>query len=231
MPDWVAPEIVVDDDGMHVDMSVGDVSVDMSAVDQPDQVEDVIDAGSDDSVVLDVSGNDVVSVTVPYEAFKEMFLSDSEDVSSNDLSADFLASEELIEPYSVASGTFTPQQWQVNLASGRPIGYHYVMTRLSSSNDYILVLGRDVTYDGNIYRYVDCDYYRVYTYISGSSTRYDYSVTRDASGSIGSTTYVVYSDLFFDYIGSRSFEYTFLIMLIFIFVFLLLIWWRGGNRT
>lgn len=229
--DWSVPQIVVDDDGnMSVEVQVtDDISVDMTDVDTPSDVEDIIDAGQD-NIVFDVSGNDVQSIIMSPEAFKSLISPSEATVSENDPVVDENA---LLEPLmaldarDVAAGNFTPQQWQINLADNRPFGCHYVMTRLSATNNnYVLVLGEDITYSNGIYTYTDADYYHVYSYSSGGSTQYDYSVSEDVSGTISGTSYIVYSDLFFDYLGGRSVDYIWLIIVFLIFTLLVLQYFR-----
>lgn len=229
--DWSVPQIVVDDDGnMSVEVQVtDDVSVDMTDVDTPSDVEGIIDVGQDD-IVLDVSGNDVHSITMSPDAFKSLILPSETSVSGNDPIIDQNAVPDPLTAFDardVAAGNFTPQQWQINLADNRPFGWHYVMARLSSSNNnYVLVLGEDITYSNGIYTYTDADYYHVYSYSSGGSTQYDYSVSEDVSGTISGTSYIVYSDLFFDYLGGRSVDYTWLIIVFLIFTLLVLQYFR-----
>lgn len=236
MADWSIPQINIDDNGdLSVDIVVDDnINVDVTNVDDPEVVQEVQDAVSD-SVVLDVSGGDVISVTMSVEDFKKFVQEVSEDVLSNDLDLQEISSlsSNDIMPLAVDTSvnTFTPQAWQLNMAQNRPIGYHYVMSRLSSNNtQYVLILGRNITYSNGIYTYSDCDYYSVYNTTVSSSTRYNYDVRENASGSINSSSYVCYSDLFFDYVGGRSVSSSWLIIAFIVVILLFLIFFRGDRK-
>lgn len=225
MAEWSFPQITDD----TVDMVVGDFSVDVTDVSSPDDVEVLDNAALYDGVHLTVSGGDVVGVSMSIDDFKEFVLESSsypeEDaqVSENDIEIMPLAVD-------VSTSTFTPHTWQLNMAQNRPIGYHYVMSRLGTNNNqYVLVLGRDITYSNGVYIYQDCEYYSVYQTTVSSSTRYNYDVREDASGSINSSTYVCYSDLFFDYVGGRSVSYSWFI-LAFVFLGVLLLMYIRGKR-
>lgn len=225
MAEWSFPQITDD----TVDMVVGDFSVDVTDVSSPDDVEVLDNAALYEGVHLTVSGGDVVGVSMSIDDFKEFVLESSpypeEDaqVSENDIEIMPLAVD-------VSTNTFTPQVWQLNMAQNRPIGYHYVMSRLGTNNNqYVLVLGRDITYSNGVYIYQDCEYYSVYQTTVSSSTRYNYDVREDASGSINSSTYVCYSDLFFDYVGGRSVSYSWFI-LAFVFLGVLLFMYIRGKR-
>lgn len=233
MPDWYVPQIIIDDEGqMSVEVQVDDnISVDMTDTEDPDEVEYVRD-----NVTMTISGNDVQTITMSPDSFKEL-IEGGNDISGNDVTlsqedslieAD-MALDNVVMPVDVAGGSFNPQQWQINIAHNRPIGWHYVMSRRSSgNNDYFVVIGKDITYSGGVYRYVGCDYYRFYSYNSGGTVRYDYSYQEAVTGTVASSGYVVYSDLYFDYFGSRVVLYSFF-MIFFIIIFLLvLIFWKWG---
>lgn len=102
-----------------------------------------------------------------------------------------------------SNAAYTPQVWQVNLAENRSFGEHYVMwaVRTSSGSSsyywrYYIAIGRDITYASNVYTYHDAEVYSYYTY--NSSVTYDVSVS---SGTVNGSSYLVYSDLYFDYVG------------------------------
>lgn len=233
MPDWYVPQIIIDDEGqMSVDVQVDDnISVDMTDTEDPDEVEYVRD-----NVTMTISGNDVETITMSPEAFRGL-IEGEKDISGNDITLD--QEDSLIEPdmalydgvmpVDVAGGSFNPQQWQINIAQNRPIGWHYVMSRRSSgNNDYFVVIGKDITYSGGVYRYAACDYYRLYSYNSGGTIRYEYSFDEAVSGTVASSDYVVYSDLYFDYFGSRVVMYSCFMIGFFIVFLLVLIWWKWG---
>lgn len=109
-----------------------------------------------------------------------------------------------IMPLSVVPSTmsYTPQAFQVNLAENRAFGEHYLMwaQRVTSGSSYYLryylALGSKISFDGSTYRYTDAEVYTYYNY--NSSVTYDVSVS---SGSLSGSSYLVYSDLYFDYVG------------------------------
>lgn len=236
MPDeWIVPEIVENEDGsFSVQSSYGGVSIDMTDVSDPDQVEEVEDAFTDD-IFLDVSGGDVTGVHMSYDDFVTFVsgLEDPQDVSENDPEADpedpisLLA----VEGDDVSTTSFNPQQWQVNMAENRPLGWHYVMTRTgTNTNNYILVLGRDITYADGFYTYTDADFYSVYSTGSSSNLRYHYDVHDHWTGTISASTYVVYSDLYFDYLGGRSLSYVWFVLSFLVVAVLFLIFFRGNRN-
>lgn len=135
-----------------------------------------------------------------------------------------------IEPFASApsSSSFTPPVWAVNLASHRPLGQHYLMYAVRTNNytEYFLVLGKDVEYIGGSYRYSDCD---VYSYYSYSSTL-NYNKDNSQSGTISGNSYLVYSDLYFDYVGTdpllNTAPYINYLLLLIIIILLVI----GGRR-
>lgn len=233
--EWIVPQVVENEDGsFSVESSAGSVSVDMSDVSDPDSVEELEDA-FDSGVFVDVSGNDVTGVHMSYDDFVS-FLSGLEgetDVSANDPqdSVDAGLSVLSVEGADTSSASFNPQQWQVNMAQNRPVGWHYVMSRTGSgTNNYILVLGRDITYADGVYTYADSDFYSVYSTGSSGNLRYHYDIHDHWSGAVDSSQYVVYSDLYFDYLGGRSVSYTWLILDFLVLVVLFLIFFRGNRN-
>lgn len=130
------------------------------------------------------------------------------------------------------NAVYTPTAWQVNLAQNRAFGEHYLMwaQRVSSGSSYYwryyLALGRDMTYASNTYRYTDAEVYSYYSY--NSSVTYDVSVS---SGSVSGSSYLVYSDLYFDYVGvdpaSNGFVYMAFVMFLIIITLLMI----GGKRN
>lgn len=118
---------------------------------------------------------------------------------------DFTVDEEVMPLSSTASNAvFTPAVWQVNLAANRGLGEHYLMYAVRRSYgsssyywQYYLIRGRDITYANDVYSYHDCDLYTYYSY--GSTLTYEYTV---GSGSVNGNSSLVYSDLYFDYVGS-----------------------------
>lgn len=127
-----------------------------------------------------------------------------------------------------SSAAFTPNAWQTNLASNRSMGEHYLMyanrvyyNGSSSYWHYFLILGSDITYDSDLYTYTDCD---VYSYYSYSNTVF---YERDlGSGTVNGGQNLVYSDLYFDYVGvdpaCSSSVYVDYVLLAFIVVLLMI---------
>ena len=132
--------------------------------------------------------------------------------------------------------SFSPQTWQLNMAANRSFGEHYLMygVRRSGSSgynnywDYYLVLGNDIEYDqsSDRYSYTDCDLYHYSSY-DGYVT---YELT-ESSGSLSGSSSVVYSDLYFDYVGVdpvvNSYPYIGFVMIL----ILMLISFFGGRRN
>lgn len=231
MAEWSFPQII--DDGVNMD--VNGFSVDVSEVSLPNDVEVLEDAPEIGTMQFTVSGGDFIGVSMSVEDFKELVLGletpDQEDdeVFYSDVSGDDSVYQ--VMPLSdVSTASFTPQTWQLNMAQNRPIGWHYLMTRLNSNNQYILVLGRDIVYSNGIYNYSSCDYYTVYSITSSGTTRFYYDVLSDASGTVNSSSYVVYSDLFFDYLGGRSVSYSWLIIVFILLGILFLMYIRGKRK-
>lgn len=232
MPDWSVPYVEVNDDGsvdVLIDTPAG--SVDVTAADSPEDVEAVEDSLGE--VYLDVSDGDVVRVSIPVDEFRSLVESSRSDAEDGEeVPEDAVPDDMAPVPLDMSPSSFSPQTWQLNMAEHRPIGYHYVMSRVGSyNNHYVLVLGRDITYADGVYSYVDCDMYSVYSTGSSSSARYVYDVDDHATGTISSAAYVVYSDLYFDFIGGRSFSYSYLLVVFLLLMVVVLIWWRGKRKT
>lgn len=103
-----------------------------------------------------------------------------------------------------SNSVFTPVAWQINLADSRSVGEHYLMyanrvyySGSSSYWHYFLVLGPDISYDADVYSYTDCDVYSYYSY--GGTVYYDRDI---GSGTLDGSVTLVYSDLYFDYVGT-----------------------------
>lgn len=131
--------------------------------------------------------------------------------------------------------TYSPTAWQLNLAAERGLGEHYLMygSRTGSGSyngywDYYLVLGDDIEYNeaSDRYTYTDCDVYHHSTY--------DGVVTyerMESSGTISGSSQVVYSDLYFDYVGVDPVEnsYPYISFALFMIMIVLLI--VGGRKN
>jgi hypothetical protein len=146
---------------------------------------------------------------------------------------DFMLDSDL-EPYASvpSSASFTPVAWQVNLASNRSLGEHYLMYAVrrnygSSSYymQYYLVRGRDIEYANNVYTYSGCDVYTYYTY--SSTVFYEATVS---SGTVSGASSLVYSDLYFDYVATDPVDniLTYIVFLYLLVIIILLV--IGGRR-
>lgn len=131
--------------------------------------------------------------------------------------------------------TYSPTAWQLNLASKRSLGEHYLMygvrTGSGSYNgywDYYLVLGDDIEYNeaSDSYAYTDCDVYHHSTY--------DGVVTyerMESSGAISGSSQVVYSDLYFDYVGIDPVENSYPYMSFALFMIMIVLLIVGGRKN
>lgn len=135
-------------------------------------------------------------------------------------------------PASVAASNaaYTPQAWQINLAENRSFGEHYIMwaERIYSGSSsyywrYHIALGSKISYASNVYTYTDAEVYTYYSY--NSSVTYDVSVS---SGTVSGSSYLVYSDLYFDYVGvDPAFKGSvYIFFALFVIIIALLIYWR-----
>lgn len=150
-----------------------------------------------------------------------------------DLQDDIYASDAAVALSAVPStAAFTPTAWQANLASNRNLGEHYLMyaNRVYYSGSasywhYFLVLGSDISYDADIYTYTDCDVYSYYSY--QNMVYYDRDL---GSGRLNGNATLVYSDLYFDYLGVDPVNnvYPYMAFVLFLVVILLLI--VGGRK-
>lgn len=195
------------------------------------------DTGLFESVVGDESVNDVVTSDQAKEVLENV--EDQEDILDGMESTSPSLEEEIISdpaaaafdysvsPYAAVDTdySFTPQTWQVNLASSRSFGEHYLMymTRDGSSRSYWLILGKDISYSNDVYTFADCEQY----YYNSYSSTVTYEVS-SASGSVNGETYLVYSDLYFDYVGADpALGATPYIMFVLLFIIILLLIVRG----
>lgn len=204
-----------------------------------------------DSVVSDISDFDEIQEIVEEEVQEEnLDVVEAQEDILDSVESDSVEDQEEIEtsesdssgdysvmPMSVVDSgySFSPQTWQVNLAAARSMGEHYLMygIRRSSSGyysywDYYLALGDDIEYNEStdVYDYTNCDFYH-YSSIDDVITYEVY----ESSGSISGSDHVVYSDLYFDYVGvdpvNNSGFFVCWTMLFFIFLAVLI----GGRRN
>lgn len=120
---------------------------------------------------------------------------------------------------------FTVQNWQVNLASNRKIGEHYLIWGVRNNSgssyrywDYYCAIGSDITYSSDLYTYTNVDLYH-YANRDGSVM---YEVA-SSSGTVNGEQYLVYSDLYFDYVGESPEQPSFYIAVVFFFIIIFLL--------
>lgn len=165
------------------------------------------DQGVTDQVTDDIGVQDHV-LENQENILDDMGVDPVEDPASSDVDQDIVSYDDFITPYAAVDSTaaFTPQAWQVNLADSRQLGEHYLMyaNRVYYSGNasywhYFLVLGSDIDYADDVYTYSDCEVYSYYSY--SGTVYYDRNI---GSGSVDGNVSLVYSDLYFDYLGSSD---------------------------
>lgn len=185
-------QVVYDETTGLFDAVVGDQSV--GDVTDPADAAEILEEENEDGALEDQENlSDVIqALTV-------------EDTETSEEVPDDVSYDDLITPLAAVPSTaaFTPVAWQSNLAAHRPMGQHYLMyanrvyySGSSSYWHYFLVLGNDIEYADDLYTYADCDVYSYYSY--NNTVYYDRNV---ASGTLDGTAMLVYSDLYFDYVG------------------------------
>lgn len=160
---------------------------------------------------------------------------DMEELEGDPFFSELEAQEPVLDPDVYASlpssASFSPLPWQINLASNRGFGEHYIIYAIRRSSgssyywQYYAVLGKDIDYDNGIYTYSNSELYSYYTY--NNTLYYDVGVV---SGTVNGLSGLVYSDLFFDYVGvdpvQNAFPYITFIFFFLIFLALLI----GGRK-
>ena len=186
--------------------------------------------GSEGEVIYDGGVNadtEIPDSVAPDSETSEDVLDDSEDSVVLEEAQDSEDVPILINPMSVVDNeaAFTPRDWQINLAENRDIGDHYLLWAVRSSGSYsrwtyYLALGSDIQYDNDVYTYNNVDLYSYYD--NGNTVRYE---LQQASGSVDGSSSLVYSDLYFDYVGSVPGQSPFVLVCfaIFILIFVMLI--------
>lgn len=124
--------------------------------------------------------------------------------------------------------SFTPRDWQVNIAQSRGMGEHYLLWAVRQSSGYsrwiyYLAVGKDIEFSNDVYTYNHVD---LYSYCdNGSNVEYELS---EASGSVDGNMYLVYSDLYFDYVPAPDSESPFIgfFVVAFFLIFTLLLFSR-----
>ncbi len=201
---------------------------DADSADDVDSVEDDVETDTDVSTVEDDTEENLVPDSPKSTVYLLSF--DGESVPFTVTALDSL--DALPASVVSSSASYTPQAFQTNLAENRRFGEHYLMwaQKVSYGSSYYwryyLVLGSDITYASNVYRYTDAEVYTYYTY--SSQVTYDVSVS---SGSVNGNSYLVYSDLYFDYVGVdpavNGSVYIYFALFMIIIVLLIL----GGKRN
>lgn len=113
--------------------------------------------------------------------------------------------DDQISLLSVTSGTnsYTVQTFQNNIAANRNFDEHYLIwaVRTTSGNQhywkYYVVTGRHIEKNGENYSYENADWYEYYNY----NNVINYT-KEQRTGTVSGSTYLVYSDLYFDYVGT-----------------------------
>lgn len=162
---------------------------------------------SDGSLTL-IDGGDQSDVDTDTTSDQGVDLSDQVETAEGvEESEDMVIYDNSVSLASVASGSqsYTVQSWQLALAQNRDFGDHYLLwaVREYYSNysyywHYYAVIGKDIELSDDTYTYTDCDVYELYSY--NDSTTY---LFQESSGTVSGSSYVVYSDLYFDYVGTK----------------------------
>ena len=163
------------------------------------------------TIWYDAEGNVINNENLANETDSTDSNNDESETSSDDVQTPsyyLVDSDDYIVYSSVAdSGGFSPQSWQTALAFGRGLGEHYLIYGAKhyygSGNynyywDYYTIVGKDIDFDeGNsLYTYSNCDLYHYSNY----SNNVTYTLSEE-SGTVSGNSYLVYSDLYFDYVG------------------------------
>lgn len=205
-----------------------------------EEIQDVVEELEVDEIpVVDEFENEVIENDLENstDILDDMGVDSMEDEEAFEMGEDFIPYDYSVMPLSAVDTdyTFSPQSWQLNLASGRSINEHYLMYGVRSGSgsyngywDYYLVLGDDIDYteSSDLYSYDDCDVYH-YSSRDGIVTYEKYL----DSGSLSGSSQVVYSDLYFDYVGVDPSvnSYPYMSIALFMMMFVLLI--AGGRRN
>lgn len=181
------------------DVIVLDPSVDLTGSQDTDTTNS-IDIVGGDSIGGYSSESSVAGASLSDQAEDETDVSESEDMVDYDSYINLTSAAPSVQSYSV-------QPWQLNLAENRQIGEHYLIwaERVYYGGNYnyywhyFAAVGKDIEKNGDMYMYTDADLYDLYSY--DNTTTYQMQQT---SGSVNGSSFVVYSDLYFDYVGTAS---------------------------
>lgn len=178
---------------------VPDSSVDLTGSQDTDTTNS-IDIVGGDSIGDYSSESSVAGASLSDQAEDEVDASESEDMADDDSYINLASVAPSVQSYTV-------QPWQLNLAENRQIGEHYLIwaERVYYGGNYnyywhyFAAVGKDIEKNGDMYVYTDADLYDLYSY--DNATTYQ---MQQSSGSVNGSSFVVYSDLYFDYVGTAS---------------------------
>lgn len=178
---------------------VPDSSVDLTGSQDTDTTNSIDIVGGDSIGDNSFESSDT-GASLSDQAEDETDVSQSEDMVDYDSYINLASAAPSVQSYSV-------QPWQLNLAENRQIGEHYLIwaERVYYSGNYnyywhyFAAVGKDIEKNGDVYVYTDADLYDLYSY--DNTTTYQMQQT---SGSVNGSSFVVYSDLYFDYVGTAS---------------------------
>lgn len=181
------------------DVIVLDSPVDLTGSQNTDTTNSTDIVGGD-SIGDNSSESSDTGASLPDQAEDETDVSESEDMADYDSYINLASAAPSVQSYSV-------QPWQLNLAENRQIGEHYLIwaERVYYSGNYnyywhyFAAVGKDIEKNGDMYVYTDADLYDLYSY--DNTTTYQ---MQQSSGSVNGSSFVVYSDLYFDYVGTAS---------------------------
>lgn len=159
-----------------------------------------IDIVGGDSIGDNSSQSSDTGASLSDQTEDETDVSESEDMADYDSYINLASAAPSVQSYSV-------QPWQLNLAENRQIGEHYLIwaERVYYGGNYnyywhyFVAVGKDIEKNGDMYMYTDADVYDLFSY--DNTTTYQMQQT---SGSVNGSSFVVYSDLYFDYVGTAS---------------------------
>lgn len=159
-----------------------------------------IDIVGGDSIGDNSSQSSDTGASLSDQTEDETDVSESEDMADYDSYINIASAAPSVQSYSV-------QPWQLNMAENRQIGEHYLIwaERVYYGGNYnyywhyFVAVGKDIEKNGDMYVYTDADVYDLFSY--DNTTTYQMQQT---SGSVNGSSFVVYSDLYFDYVGTAS---------------------------
>ena len=189
---------------------------------------------SEGEVIYDGGVNadsEIPDSVAPDPETSEDVLEDSENSEVLEETPDDGSGPVFISPYSsvVDEAAFSPQSWQINIAENRGIGEHYLLwavrDTISGYNRYwryYLAVGKDIEFNesNDVYTYNSVDLFSYND--NGDTVTYE---VENSSGTVDGSQYLVYSDLYFDYVGidPTNSPVVYMVAIAFIMLFVLLI--------